>query len=223
MRIVKRIFQEIRRYGLILTWWYCCFYVLRKIMPSAARLCGRVMHSLESRSLYMDFSEELRPITRGEFLVLEMSHPYYRGRWEYYGAAVDLIKADRPKSVLELGPHQFSLVKGADVMDRSGAMESVAYRYDATKTPWPIENKKYDLFVALQVWEHLEGKQQEAFSEVMRVSRRAILSFPYKWDCPGDCHHAIDDEVIGKWTKRTAPKKTSQVGPRKLYYYVFGA
>lgn len=59
-------------------------------------------------------------------------------------------------------------------------------QHNATEKPWPIANKQYDLFIALQVWERLDNKQSRAFREVMRVSRAAILSFPYLWDYPRD-------------------------------------
>ena len=40
---------------------------------------------------------------------------------------------------------------------------------------------KYDLFVALQVFEHLRDRQREAFREVRRVARHAIISLPIGW------------------------------------------
>lgn len=71
-------------------------------------------------------------------------------------------------------------------------LPNIRYLHDATITPCPIEDKAYDLLIALQVWEHLEGKQQDVFKEVMRVSKMAILSFPYKWKTSCPIHSGID-------------------------------
>ena len=91
------------------------------------------------------------------------------------------------------------------------------------------------MFIALQVWEHLGNKQSRAFREVMRISRSAVLSFPYDWDCPkGNAnypeHHRIDEELIGDWTLGVRPKDVTRIertgpevskGPRIIYYWEF--
>ncbi len=91
------------------------------------------------------------------------------------------------EKVLELGPAFQTIVKNCDIMvkpeiDVWGRPEKYInkeFKHDAIVVPWPIDDKAYDLFIALQVWEHLERKQKEAFEEVMRTSKAAILSFPY--------------------------------------------
>lgn len=145
---------------------------------------------------------------------------YYLGRWNYYKEVIDLVNQINPASVLELGPGRCSIVDSSDIMinpvlDRYGRPEnnvSNAILFNATEKPWSIEDKKYDLFIALQVWEHLSNKQARAFREVMRISKMAILSFSYKWDCPfqenhKSDHHMIDDELIGDWTLNIKPEK----------------
>ena len=42
---------------------------------------------------------------------------------------------------------------------------------------WPIGEKEYDLFVALQVFEHLGDWQTEAFGEVSRVASQLSVRF----------------------------------------------
>ena len=83
-------------------------------------------------------------------------------------------------------------------------MEQVYIHYAAEK-PWPVVDKQYDLFIALQVWEHLSNNQSRAFREVMRISKAVVLSFPYNWDCPENNanypeYHDIDEELIAGWT-----------------------
>ena len=153
---------------------------------------------------------------------LALSKPmeeYYIGRWAYFQEVVKMVREINPRSVLELGPALFTVVKNSDIMrkpelDRWGIppdIQTTEYLHDATKTPWPIE-KKYDLFIALQVFEHLVDSQIQAFQEVKRIAKNAILSLPYKWDCPKDNanypeHHMIDEDTILKWTKNEAPQK----------------
>jgi len=168
---------------------------------------------------------------------------YYAGRWEYFKEVIDIIKHEEIKSVLEIGPAQHPIVKKCDVMikpenDMWGRPKkefSKQYLHDATETPWPIKDKRYDLLIALQVREHLGNKQSRAFREVMRVSKMAILSFPYMWDCPKDsrnypAHHMINEELIGDWTLNIKPEKIIKIprtgpevskGPRIIYFWKF--
>lgn len=104
---------------------------------------------------------------------------YYIGRWEYYKVVIDLVNRLQPAAVLELGPGQHTIVKHCDIMVKPdndswgrpiNAVGQV-YLHDATEKPWPVADKQYDLFIALQVWEHLSNKQSRAFREVMRVSK----------------------------------------------------
>lgn len=169
---------------------------------------------------------------------------YYEGRWAYFSEVINLIKNEQSISkVLELGPAFQAIVKDCDIMvkpenDVWGRPEkdvATEYQHDATLAPWPIDDKKYDLFIALQVWEHLSGKQQDAFKEVMRTSKMAILSFPYMWDCPKDNanypeHHMIDEKIIAEWTLNIEPVKVIKIprtgdrvskGPRIIYFWKF--
>lgn len=169
---------------------------------------------------------------------------YYEGRWAYISEVTGIIKKHPGiRRVLELGPSHHTIVKNCDIMvkpedDVWGRPENVVakqYEHDATVMPWPIKDKEYDLFIALQVWEHLAGRQREAFGEVMRTSKTAILSFPYKWDCPKDNanypeHHMIDKDVISGWTLGIKPEKTIKIprtgervskGPRIIYFWKF--
>ena len=168
---------------------------------------------------------------------------YYRGRWEYYKEVIALIENHKFESFLELGPGYMPIVKNSDVIlnpldDQFGKPNEVygkIYTFDATQKPWPILDKSYDLFIALQVWEHLDNKQPRAFREVMRISNAAILSFPYKWDGGEEkpshrAHRDIDLNLIHDWTLGIAPLKTIEIprtgpefskGPRMIYYWNF--
>jgi hypothetical protein len=168
---------------------------------------------------------------------------YYVGRWEYYKVVTEIVHHLNPNSVLELGPGQHTIVKGSDIMvkpeeDSWGKpINEVGqvFVYNATEKAWPISDKKYDLFIALQVWEHLSNKQCRAFREVMRISKKAVLSFPFMWDCPKNDanypeHHHIDEALIADWTLNIPPKEVIKIprtgekvskGPRIIYYWEF--
>jgi hypothetical protein len=179
-----------------------------------------------------------------EDVLAKTESDYYEGRWAYFSRVVEIIEAQNDiHKVLELGPSALPVVKDGDVMvfpkeDKWGRpiqKASREYAHDATMTPWPISDKAYDLFIALQVWEHLGGRQKEAFQEVMRISRMAILSFPYLWNCPKDNanypeHHMIDEKIIAGWTLGVKPVEVILIprtgakvskGPRIIYFWRF--
>lgn len=143
--------------------------------------------------------------------------------------AQDLIERHQLRTALELGPHLRSLVVGADVIDRVAQPDLVAVGKvvvaDATVTPWPVGDDEYDLFVGLQVFEHLVGKQQEAFREVRRVAKHAVISLPIDWVMkdPTNCHHQISHERALSWFAPTVPTRVEvgNPGPGKRLIYVF--
>ncbi|QDT35559.1 class I SAM-dependent methyltransferase [Thalassoglobus polymorphus] len=143
-----------------------------------------------------------------EFQKLASTDKYYhQSRWDLYSKVQELLAASGATSVLELGAYRLPLVKGSDTMDRNDKFHPT-YIQDAGETPWEIPDAHYDMFVALQVWEHLEGRQVTAFQEVKRVAREAILSFPYRWNCPKNpSHHAITEETIASWTDGETPEE----------------
>ncbi len=168
---------------------------------------------------------------------------YYLGRWDYFKEVINIIKKLDVKSILEIGPGLLPIVKNADILlnptdDHFGKPAETDNRiiYDITKKEWPIESKKYDLVIALQVWEHLDNKQSRAFRELRRISRRAILSFPYLWEGGIEekpmhrAHRNIDKELIGDWTLNIKPAEIIEIGrtgkefskgKRLIYYFNF--
>ena len=172
-------------------------------------------------------------MTRAEFIELRDRFPYYRGRGMYMAAAARetdrLISRHRLRSALELGPHLRPLVTGADVLELEPSPHLEAAGrvivHDATVTPWPVTDHHYDLFVALQVFEHLGGAQGDAFREVCRVARHAVLSVPIGWvmDDPTNCHHQISRERALSWFAPRVPTRIVEgnPGPRTRLIYVF--
>jgi len=152
------------------------------------------------------------------------------GRWKYMYFVVNELKRFNPQTILELGAYQINLTDISDNMDLKldridvNNLKNKTYVQDAIDLPWNILDKHYDVFVALQVFEHLKNeKQSEVFSEISRISKNAILSFPYKWNCPSNItHHNITDETIRKWTNNQIPEKIiCTTGEKKRIIYIF--
>jgi hypothetical protein len=146
---------------------------------------------------------------------------YWKNRWDYLKHVVEWLRELRPLTVLELGANGINLTSVSDNMDlKAGLIDEDnvnrrMYIQDATQTPYAIQDKYYDVFVALQVFEHLGDKQPTVFEEIRRISKAAILSFPYKWIRPGNKHHAIDEAVISRWTNNEKPFRVQTIaGPK---------
>lgn len=141
-------------------------------------------------------------------------------RWEYLKIAVKYVKLINPDNCLELGAATIPIVSNGDTMDKN-EWDNLTYFWNALKIPWPVEDKKYNVFVALQVWEHLKNKQNEVFQEVARISDWAVLSLPYKWDQEGS-HGRITKSVILNWTSPYKPFiKPCIVRKRIIYVFKF--
>ena len=97
--------------------------------------------------------------------------------------------------------------------------------HDATLAPWPVGDKAYDVFIALQVFEHLRDRQREAFLEVRRIARHAVISLPIDWemDDPTNCHHRIPNERVLSWFAPIVPTRVIEGsgGRRRRMIYVF--
>ena len=175
----------------------------------------------------------IRPITRPEFEEMIEVYPYYKGRWGYTSVALaqaaDLITRHGLKNALEMGTPVRPVIVGADVIDihkkpqlRPDVQVTI---HDATVAPWPAADKQYDLFVALQVFEHLQDKQAQAFMEVRRIARHAIISLPIDWDMadPTNCHYRIPHERVLSWFAPVVPTRVVEgsLVKRKRLVYVF--
>ena len=154
-----------------------------------------------------------RFLTKEEVLTFQPNDPYYNeNRWDhYYQEMVDeLSKFKNINSILEMGPYKAPLVENSDVIDIQNFSSHFPFKcnnvivHDCMETPYPIEDKKYDLVIACQVLEHLgyRGEQVDIFKEIARISKKAIISLPYKWHAPlARNHHRIDEDVFDAWTK----------------------
>ncbi|NBQ67385.1 MAG: hypothetical protein EBU46_00565 [Nitrosomonadaceae bacterium] len=168
----------------------------------------------------------LATVQKDDFEKVAAVSPYFVGRWGYYSEALRLAAELEPQNVLELGCMSFPLFKGQDTMDVAVSMKPTLL-HDASVTPWPINDKRYDLFMALQVWEHLGNQQSQAFKEVQRVSNKAIISVPLQWSCsdPNDMHHGLTLETFDRWFHPVTPMKVVIMPPwgckRAIYVFDF--
>lgn len=161
------------------------------------------------------------------FIELASKDKYYLGRWSYLSTITQIISMLPFENVLEMGALRHAVIDGSDVMDieENGCVNrNKMIIQDAGNVPWDMPDKSYDLFIASQVWEHLGDKQKEAFAEVKRTSKAALLSFPYMWECPGDIHHGIDEKKIAEWTLFEKPAYVQMIhtkSRRIVYLFLF--
>ncbi len=154
-------------------------------------------------------------ITRADYDEIVKTERYYQigppnERWHYIVIAIRWLNELCPQKTLEIGAHVFPLDKDGryvDIIDFSKRLGSHFVHHDITKVPWPFANKEFDVIMALQVWEHLEGDQKKAFLELTRVGKSAILSFPYMWLDGGPGHVGIDKKTISNWCLGMIPIK----------------
>ena len=158
--------------------------------------------------------------------------PYYKGRWGYMSAALaqatTLIGRTaferRSSSAPRSGRSSSAPTSWTSRPPRAGSDVPITI-HDATQAPWPVDDKAYDLFVALQVFEHLRDRQPEAFLEVRRIARHAIISLPIDWemDDPRNCHHQISNERVLSWFAPIVPTRVVEGngGKRRRLIYVF--
>lgn len=158
-------------------------------------------------------------LTDDEFTKQRGQDCYWRGRWEYFAAAGRLIADVPPGDVLEIGPYTIPLLCESRIMDIRHFVPDVSIDdtycrtviHDARDTPFPFDDKSFDLVVALQVWEHLGTRQAEAFAEVRRISKRFLMSVPYQWTVGEPSHRHIDQQTIDAWANGDAPKRIEKV------------
>lgn len=167
----------------------------------------------------------MRFLTKEEYFKRANEIKYWRKtrneRWKYMSVVLEELKRHNPNSILEAGTNALPLSKDSYVLAsrQSDLVNKNGIIHDLDEFPYPFQDKQFDFFVALQVWEHLKNKQR-AFQEICRISKNIILSFPYKWGKSDKSHNNIDDEMISKWTNGVKPTYTKLVGKRKIYFWI---
>lgn len=153
-------------------------------------------------------------------------------RWNYYKAAIDIIRRHGPfEKVLEIGPAWVPVIVNCDILDNTPSRLIPTYQHNVKTIPWPIRDNHYDLVIALQVWEHIYNRQIEAFSELRRVAKAAVMSFPLNWKCRqplecANCHCGITEQTIRAWIHNIEPSERLMIQDSKgmrhkrLIYYL---
>lgn len=116
-------------------------------------------------------------------------------RWSYHAFASLVAQIIEPSRVLELGTMGVKICSHSDEMDFPVAkfwpVDNPKYLHNAKLTPWPIEDKSYDLFIALRVFHHLAPDQEKCFKEMKRVAKNIILTLPIEYG------HTSASRVVG--------------------------
>jgi hypothetical protein len=160
-------------------------------------------------------------ITEEDFYKKTAAQRYWKDRWTYIGEVSSIAQSMNVNTCWEIGCGICPISENSFKTDIQKWGDTNMILDFKSKTPFL--DKSFDLVVALQVWEHLEGLQSQAFSEIERVGKNIILSFPYKWDCPKDLiHHQIDEKIISEWTNNKEPKLKKIIDvpniPKRIIY-----
>jgi hypothetical protein len=105
-------------------------------------------------------------------------------RWRYHEKTIEFLKFLPDKRILEAGTMGINVCKHSDTIDlditEAGwpLYYKPTYDHDLRILPWPIEDKQYDVFIALRVFHHLRDKPTEYFKEMCRIADHIILAFP---------------------------------------------
>lgn len=159
-------------------------------------------------------------LTKLEFDELEFNNRYYRGRWGYFEKVIEMLKRYQFKSLIEIGAGaKDKLCRESITIDVRPTAEP-DYCFDITRIPWVAGIPRVDCIVALQVWEHLGVRQERAFAELCKYSRRAIMSFPYLWqDIADPEHYNIGEATIARWTLNRKVIEKHLIGYRIIYLF----
>lgn len=142
-------------------------------------------------------------------------------RWDYMSHVISLMKMMKVKKICEAGTFYMPLNDESFLLELEYVhlINSSGKICDLNNPPYFTDGGKFDCFVALQVWEHLEN-QLEAFNYVCEISKNVILSFPYLWKHGDAMHRGIDDKKIAEWTGNKKPIYETVIHSRKICVWV---
>lgn len=150
---------------------------------------------------------------------------HFENRWRYHLPALEILKeigVSDAKKVLEVGTMGAPLVVGSDLMDYkerwSLCGQTPTYMWDMRNLPWPIEDRKYEWFVALHVFQHLPPVQKECFQEARRVASRIIIAVPEEYKKG----KGITISDFTEWNDGQAPPivRRNVLGPTSVYCWL---
>jgi SAM-dependent methyltransferase len=160
---------------------------------------------------------ELRELSKGSSIYWKTWHQ----RWGYMSYVIEQLKKHDPKKILEAGANGVPLCKDSVelALKECEITNKKGYMQDLNQIPYLFDDKEFDFFVALQVWEHL-SEPVKAFNEIKRISKNIILSLPYMWNTPGNCHHGIDDSTVLQWSSGLLFSYAKLIRARKVYVWL---
>lgn len=144
-------------------------------------------------------------------------------RWEYHKVAVEICKEYSAQKILELGTMGIKIFEGSDEMDfdveAGWRIEKPTYLHDAKLTPWPIENKSYDFFVALRVFHHLTPFQGICFQEARRIARNIVIVTPENYQVTHLNSKGIKQSEVVDWNMGKEPTRIIDTKHGILYFW----
>ncbi len=124
-------------------------------------------------------------------------------RWEYISVVMEILRKMEPATSIEMGSYGIKCIKDSVTVDKKRLGNAYPQMIlNGNSTPYPFETGQFDVFIALQVFEHVKNKVG-AFQEAKRIAKNVILSLPYNIpfipEDPLNCHTEIGDREIAGW------------------------
>lgn len=172
----------------------------------------------------------LKLLTKEEYMLAgkKLAPDYWnpgfaKKKWGYHQRAIDLIQKlnlTDARRVLEMGTMGIQVVQHSDTLDFADEYpfegKNPTYVHDGKVLPWPISDDRYELFIALRVFQHLAPVQQECFLEARRISRYQLLVVPYEYHHPQK--GIIYDEFV-EWLDGVHPNHFEISSQGALYFW----
>jgi hypothetical protein len=147
----------------------------------------------------------------------------WKFRWTYFEESVRIIKTyleiGNENEVLEAGTMGVSVIKNCDTIDYDKkwnyAGKNPTFLHDLRNIPWPISYKRYKLFIALRVWQHLGDKQELCFKEAKRISDNLLIVVPHTYKN----NYGITLEQLVAWNDGVPPTYYKNVSGSNFIYF----
>lgn len=145
-------------------------------------------------------------------------------RWVYFNKAIQFVnelQITNHRNVVEVGTMGASVVKNCDTIDYDKKWDfkgkNPTHNFDLREVPWKIDDKKYDLFIALRVFQHLCPVQKECFLEAKRIAKNVLIVVPEEYKGKG-----ISLKDFTSWNNGTPPDKYENLyGSTNIYLWKF--
>lgn len=174
---------------------------------------------------------KLNYLTEDTYKNVVNKNPEMKETWIFHEDIIKHIKQlTNIKTVLEINPYKTPLVIQSDILDSTDKylkeypIEINNFYYkNLNHTPFPVEDKKYDLALINNDFDELNTieEYQKFFNEIQRISKSILIVLPYKTFSMNKSINNIDEEIISTWLNNLKYEYQILEDDRIIRYYKF--